>query len=154
MDDAYLTPREARLVTADLDFARRCELRMLFGEELVGENFEGRTRPFRNVVYYQYERPNVTAGDVFEDGRDWIVVDTAFGRRYLALADYKGGFLLLSLLNDGGSDVYVRFDRPVPMDHPNRHDDDYTRDPRPVRNRRQYAQFIVKATELLEGDSA
>jgi len=143
----FLNLRTKSLLEVNLDLQQRCDLRRLFGEELYGEPIETRKKPFVKDTYFDYELPAVSAGDVFGDKREWTVVDTAFGRRYLSLADFKGGFILLSLLPTV-ADVLVEFDRPVPTDHPSRHADNNF-NPVQNRNRRQYIMFLSIAAGLV-----
>jgi|GEM_PF-3739347 len=146
--EPFLHQRKSETVVLPTSLTDRRELQRLFGEELHGEPIEGRHGPMISLrLAYDYQRPSVSAGDLFGDGREWIVVDTAFGCRYLVLADHLGGFVLLAML-PGVPDVLVEFDRPVPTNHPNRHDDDYI-DPVPARNRKQYINFLEIANELV-----
>lgn len=148
--EPYLQPRTQRVVSLPLDYRRRCELRQLLGEELYGEPLSGRSAPFttEEVLFFDPENRVVSAGDLFFDNREWTVVDTMFGSRYLTIVDYKGGFVLMALL-EGVDDVLVEFDRPVdPNDRPNRHEDDNF-NPVPSRRRQQYLVFLYIAARLV-----
>lgn len=149
--DRHLATRHKRLMQLPHDFEQRAGLRMLLGEELYGEPL-GANRHAEyatGTTLFDPTHRTVSAGDLLGDGRDWIVIETAFGCRYLTLADQKGGFILLSLTT-GFNDVLIEFEGPVDTsDRPTRRFDEMSADPVPVRDQRQYIKFLMIAADLL-----
>lgn len=149
--EGFLTPVDTNSFYLSLDLEQRIRLRMDFAEELYGEPLgeKQRAQYKTGATFFDPDNRTVDAGDLLEDGRTWTVVEAVFGCRYLTIADYEGGFVLMALM-PGVVDVYVKFDRPVDTsDRPTRRYAEMAVNPVPSRGRRQYVKFLEIAAGLV-----